>query len=197
MDLNAYWTPGPVVMALLKHERLPEPVWEPACGSGQIAALLRLWGYAVIATDRQGYGYHGQAATMDFFADGPAFTVGSIATNPPWEGIGRWVKRCCQLLPERAALLLPASGLGDVYNPHLTAGSALGLARVIHVGRPVFTRAATGGPFTPKTNVCWFVLARGHRGDAVIHDEADAAGRRPGPTAFSVMPQPPSSIVRS
>lgn len=178
MDPNAFWTPGHLVMTLLNYETLPQPIWEPACGTGQIASLLSVWGFEVLATDHYDYGYQGQNATLDFFTCDPGVEIGSIVTNPPWLAIGRWVERCCQLKPRKIALLLPHNGLGDVYSRSLGQGTDLWPSRIIRLGRPWFTQAATGRPFRPRFDVFWFVLSRGHTGDAVV---TDGTAWRPAP----------------
>jgi|SRR5262245_24716668 len=48
---DCYDTPPVAVHALLKVERLPHRIWEPACGTGNIVAVLRSVGHDVIATD--------------------------------------------------------------------------------------------------------------------------------------------------
>ncbi len=65
-------------------ERIAGPVWEPACGDGRIAEVLRdLYGVPVIGTDLidRGYGEGGR----DFLAEQDLLAP-VIVTNPPYVG---------------------------------------------------------------------------------------------------------------
>ena len=44
-------TPQEAVLALLRVERLPHRIWEPACGPGAIVKVLRAAGHDVVAAD--------------------------------------------------------------------------------------------------------------------------------------------------
>ena len=54
--LDLYETPDVAVKALLRVERLPYVIWEPAAGRGAIVRVLRDYGHAVIASDIHDYG---------------------------------------------------------------------------------------------------------------------------------------------
>ena len=53
---DLYETPPVAVAALLRHERLPHRLWEPACGHGNIVKVLRAAGHEVIGSDLVDYG---------------------------------------------------------------------------------------------------------------------------------------------
>lgn len=53
---DLYETPDVAVHALLRVEKLPEVIWEPACGPGRIVNVLRTAGHKVYATDLVNYG---------------------------------------------------------------------------------------------------------------------------------------------
>lgn len=78
-----YPTPGWVTACLLRHVRFRGAVWEPCCGDGAIARVLREHRYAVVASDaaERGFGLGG----VDFFActDFPP-GCGAMVTNPPY-----------------------------------------------------------------------------------------------------------------
>src|SRR6516162_8818181 len=62
---DLYETPDVAVEALLRVERLPHRIWEPAAGRGAIVrVLLRRAGHAVIASDVADYGF-----PLDFVRD--------------------------------------------------------------------------------------------------------------------------------
>ena len=83
-EANDYYpTPGWVTACLLRHVRFRGAVWEPCCGDGAIARVLREHRYAVVASDaaERGFGLGG----VDFFActDFPP-GCGAMVTNPPY-----------------------------------------------------------------------------------------------------------------
>ena len=55
--LDLYETPPCATEALLRVERLPHWVWEPAAGRGAIVNVLRAHGHAAIASDIVDYGF--------------------------------------------------------------------------------------------------------------------------------------------
>src|SRR5262249_60564735 len=54
--LDLYETPDVAVEALLRVEKIPQRIWEPAAGKGAIVRVLRGHGHAVIASDIYDYG---------------------------------------------------------------------------------------------------------------------------------------------
>lgn len=82
---NFYPTPPEATRALLSVETFDAPIWEPACGKGHIAKVLRSEGHEVIATDLNDWGYG--AAGVDFllaYAGSIAPRARHIITNPPY-----------------------------------------------------------------------------------------------------------------
>lgn len=91
-DLDYSPTPPWATRALLEHvfphlERRGhskfQGAWEPACGEGHIAEVLREYFPRVLATDIHDYGYQDRLA--DFLACGPQPNADWIITNPPFE----------------------------------------------------------------------------------------------------------------
>jgi hypothetical protein len=67
---DLYETPDVAVHALMRVEKLPHRVWEPACGRGAIVRVLRAAGHTVVATDLVDYSSpdqdeHGVDFTME------------------------------------------------------------------------------------------------------------------------------------
>jgi len=77
-----YPTPNWATEALLKHEHFTGDIWEPACGAGHMAEVLKRYGHKVIATDlyHRGYGRSGYDFTEFNLVD----EVDNIITNPPF-----------------------------------------------------------------------------------------------------------------
>ena len=78
-----YPTPAWVTEALLASVTLRGPVWEPCCGDGAMARVLKEQGHAIVASDLvdRGFGRPG----VDFLA-AQEFPEGcrSMITNPPY-----------------------------------------------------------------------------------------------------------------
>lgn len=77
-----YATSPEAVSQLLSKEKFAPRIWEPACGKGHIAEVLRSAGYEVLATDLidRGYGI----PRRDFLLEVTPFD-GDIITNPPYK----------------------------------------------------------------------------------------------------------------
>lgn len=108
---DAYFTPSWVTQCLVKAvELVPYPqrrnqvVWEPACGDGAIAEVLRHAGYEVCASDIADYGYNFGTAGVDFFAattPGNDYQLGAIVTNPPFDLALPFIRRALELTAPR------------------------------------------------------------------------------------------------
>ena len=94
--LDLYSTPPVAVEALLRVERLPHKLWEPAAGRGAIVNVLRDHGHAVIASDVFDYG--GLHFVDDFLAT-PKMPAGTeaIVTNPPFKVVEPFVAHALEL----------------------------------------------------------------------------------------------------
>ena len=142
---DLYETPAVAVKALLRHERLPHRLWEPACGPGNIVNVLRAAGHEVIGSDLVDYGDPTHFYRRDFLLERKAPDgCEGIVTNPPFK-----------LAEEFVAHALDLSSAGDVVAPRLSWRASAaprilegrGLAR-IHVFRnrfPMMHRARMGG----------------------------------------------------
>ena len=78
-------TPEECTVAFLKAEQahIPQVVWEPACGNGALAEVLRATGRTVICTDLYDRGCPDSQSGMDFFEQTtPKATA--VVTNTPW-----------------------------------------------------------------------------------------------------------------
>lgn len=77
-----YRTPPVATQALVDAVDLSGTTWEPACGDGIMAEVLRGHGREVVATDLhdRGYGTGG----IDFLTHEPDFEFDHVVTNPPF-----------------------------------------------------------------------------------------------------------------
>lgn len=85
--LDPYFTPVEATMSLLHVERgkIPQHIWEPAAGEGNIASYLTSKGYDVIATDIKDYGYKDCKPNVDYLSAELPEGVEGIITNPPYK----------------------------------------------------------------------------------------------------------------
>lgn len=98
-----YPTPANAVEALMKAEKLPQDIWECACGDGAISKPLIAAGHNVISTDLNdwGYGKSGVDFLMEYKPLAPA-----VVTNPPYKMANEFVIKCMDMkLPYFAMLL--------------------------------------------------------------------------------------------
>jgi hypothetical protein len=167
--LDLYETPPGAVRALLRAERLPHGIWEPAAGRGAIVNVLRDSGHAVIASDIFDYGF-----PLHFVGDFLEQTetpkgCGCLLTNPPYRIINKFIERALDLSPMVVMLarlaLLESGGRTEILERR-------GLARV-YVFRdrlPMMHRDGWAGPrSTSATAFAWFLWDRVHRGPATFH----------------------------
>src|SRR5215468_535558 len=91
---DLYETPAVAVEALLRVLALPSgAIWEPACGRGAIANVLRAHGHRVVCSDLINYDTDPTAIYgVDFLktTELPA-DVGCILTNPPFKLINKFI----------------------------------------------------------------------------------------------------------
>lgn len=167
---DLYETPDVAVHALLRVEKLPPIIWEPACGPGRIVNVLRGAGHMVYATDLVDYGCPESEHGYDFLMErSPEFAVGAIVTNPPFKLAGEFVAHALTLCPKVIMLLRLAFMESERRTPILDSGH---LARV-HVFRkrlPMMHRAGWEGR---KSNsgmaFAWFVWDQAHKGPTELH----------------------------
>ena len=94
--LDLYETPPVAVRALLKVERIPHSVWEPACGGGSIVRVLEAAGHHVVATDIM--------TGINFLACWTPCAE-AIVTNPPYRLAAQFAAHAIRLYPYVAMLL--------------------------------------------------------------------------------------------
>jgi hypothetical protein len=165
---DVYETPPEAVQALLRVERLPQRVWEPACGPGSIVEALRNRGHSVRATDLIDYGCPDSESRIDFLMELNAGDAEAIVTNPPFKLAAEFVQHGLALVPVVIMLLRLAFLESERRSEILDRGR---LARV-HVFRerlPMMHRHGWNGPkSTSQVPYAWFVWNRDHRGPATI-----------------------------
>lgn len=96
-----YRTPPDVTLALLNflenqgHMDTSYTIWEPACGTGEMAEVMKEKGYSVFCTDRYPTGY-GNPIAMDFLVSYlPEFDW--IITNPPFSMAEEFIRHAREM----------------------------------------------------------------------------------------------------
>jgi hypothetical protein len=142
---DLYETPACAVEALLRVERLPHRLWEPAAGRGAIANVLRDRGHAVIASDIVDYGF-----PLHFVADFlamkyPLASCSTIITNPPYRDADRFVRHALDLVPH-VHLLLRLAFLESVRRTDILERRGLCAVHVFRNRLPFMHRDGWSGP---------------------------------------------------
>ena len=88
-----YPTPKEVTIALLKHLNIPidSTIWEPACGDGRMAEVMKEMGYKVISSDLNDMGY---GSTGIDYLNADMVECDWIITNPPFKISVDFIKKC-------------------------------------------------------------------------------------------------------
>lgn len=165
---DIYQTPPQAVHALLRCEKLPQIIWEPACGSGNIVKVLRDAGHKVVATDLNPCdgGIGGiNFLTTDLYKQIP---VQAVVTNPPFKSAAKFIERGLALAP--LVIVLLRLGFYES-NRRTKLLEESGLVR-IHVFRnrlPFMHREGWEGPKAASAIAfAWFVFSREHKGPTII-----------------------------
>jgi hypothetical protein len=165
---DLYETPACAVEALLRVERLPHWIWEPAAGRGAIVKVLRDHGHAAIASDIIDYGF-----PLHFVADFLTVTkvpVGTecILTNPPFKLIGSFVAHALDLCP-RVIMLARLAFLETESRTEILESRGLRRVYIFRNRLPMMHRDGWAGPrASSAVPFAWFCWDSGYRGPTVI-----------------------------
>lgn len=161
-----YPTPPAGTRALLAVERFDGPIWEPACGEGDMARVLESAGYTVISTDliNRGYGESRVDFLMQWQARAP-----NIVTNPPFKHAEAFVRKALDLTTGKVAILARLAWLEGKARRELF--EATPLARVwVFAGRLGFDRGqlASDEKAGGMIAFAWLVWEHGHTGPPAL-----------------------------
>lgn len=160
--LDFYPTPPCATQALLAVEKFAGAIWEPACGTGDMARVLAEAGHEVIATDLvdRGYGEGGCDFMMEWVPRAP-----HIVTNPPFSWAVQFVDRALQLTTGKVAMFLRLAFLeGQVrgrWFPTTPLARVYIMSRRVPIGKGrLLEEDEKAGPLA----FAWFVWEHGHTG---------------------------------
>lgn len=109
-----YPTPAWATRALMREETFVGNIWEPACGNGAMAKVIKEFGYNVYAADLydRGYGLTG----VDFLTtEGP---FDNVVTNPPYVMAGDFVAHATDHTIGKVCMFLRLAFLEGVERYH-------------------------------------------------------------------------------
>lgn len=165
---DLYDTPPEAVHALLKVEKLPGTVWEPACGVGNIVRVLRDRGHQVFATDLNPRGCPDSFDRIDFLMPVKC-ECQAIVTNPPYQLAEEFVRRALERAPLVIMLLRLAFFESEKRSDILEGRHAPARIHAFAKRLPMMHRAGWEGR---KANsgmaFAWFVWSADHRGPTTI-----------------------------
>jgi hypothetical protein len=174
-DPQVYETPPEAVFALMGVEALPDTIWEPACGSGQIVDVLRESGRIVVASDIRETDCE-YSHTRDFMRCEQvpgAQKVQAIVTNPPFSMMsdGSWLEKSLEFVND-VYLLGRVNVLAGVRRTNMIEKRGLRRIYVFRERLPMMHKAgfleAGGKPSTSTIDFAWFCWRKGYRGLAAV-----------------------------
>jgi len=128
------------------------PIWEPACGTGNLVNVLRKHGHKVLGTD--------VSTGNNFFYRKPPMQRYIHVTNPPYSLKYPWIQRC-YALGQPFALLVPVETMGSQKAQVWTQKFGVELMflwRRVNFIMPY--AGATGSAQFPVMWMCWNLLPR-------------------------------------
>lgn len=170
--LEYYKTPAVAAKALLAIEgdRIPQNVWEPACGDGAIAIWLQGSGRNVMATDIADRGYGARHDFLGEYMTPLGAKARGIVTNPPFSLAREFVDRSFHYSGiHYVAMLLRLSFLESQTRKSWFEANPPARVLVSSTRLPMMHREGyTGKKSTSTTAHAWFVWLRGHNEEPVI-----------------------------
>jgi len=167
---DLYETPAVAVHALLANDNVPMSVWEPACGPGAIARVLRGAGRRVLATDLVDYASPDQDHFgWDFLLERQLPPgIDAIITNPPFKNGNEFVVRALEVCP-RVYMLLRLAFIESARRSAILDGGHLSRVLVFSNRLPMMHRAGQGITAVDKQTsssmaFAWFIWDRAHKG---------------------------------
>lgn len=97
-----YPTPPDCARSLLRHIEAPYHIWEPACGTGEMAKEMEGEGHEVISSDKVDRGYGFQCD----FLEAVLPLTDCVVTNPPFKLAEAFIRKCKDLEIRLFAFLL-------------------------------------------------------------------------------------------
>jgi hypothetical protein len=160
-EANDFYPTHPgATKALLSVEQFDGPIWEPACGEGDITRVLEDAGYTVISSDLvdRSFGDTRRDFLMEWQPQAP-----NVITNPPFKLASEFIEKALQLTTGKVAMFLRLAFLEGVERGTLFPGQPL--ARVWVMSRRVpMWRGEVRDEIGSLMAMAWFVWEHGYTG---------------------------------
>lgn len=164
-DFYPTW-PG-ATEALLRVETFDGPVWEPACGEGDMSRVLEAAGYTVISSDLVDRGYG--ETRIDFLMEHQS-RAPNIITNPPFGLAKEFVDRALILSSGKVAMFLRLAFLEGIergsWFPFTPLARVYVMSRRVPMQRGRLKQAGDGHG---SIAFAWFVWDPQHKGPPSLH----------------------------
>ena len=166
---DCYPTAPEAVWALLAVETIPNIVWDPCCGPGNIVRELRRADRTVFASDLVDYGCPDSQSGVDFLLVWQAPPgVQCIVSNPPYKLGAHFVEHALRLCPV-VVMLLRLAFLESERRTQILDNGKLARVRLFKRRLPMMHRLGWNGPkATSQVPYAWFVWKEGYTGPIVI-----------------------------
>jgi hypothetical protein len=161
--LDCYPSPPEAVASLiwLEGHRIPQVVWEPAAGFGNIVTPLRESGRVVYASDIENYGFELDYGVADYLTTLPPWDTETIVTNPPFRLAEEFLAKSLTEAPY-VAYLLRVQWLEGIERMAMFKACPPSRIWVSSRRLPMMHRAGYTGPkSTSNTCFAWFIFQRG------------------------------------
>ena len=176
-EQNDYYATQPkAVKLLLDNENFSDIVWEPACGGGHIADVLKERGYNLRVSDIVDRGYPETEVTDFLSITGNCINSYDIITNPPYKYAKEFVEKSLELSTDgtKIAMFLKLQFLEGQARKELFLTNP---PKVVYVSSSRLGCAKNGefrvgkdGELMIESAVAyaWFVWEKGFNGNTVI-----------------------------
>ena len=173
---NDYYATQPkAVKVLLDNENFSDIVWEPACGGGHMADVLKDYGYNVKVSDIIDRGYP-ETEIVDFLSVRNIRNYYDIITNPPYKYAKEFVEKSLEIseVGTKIAMFLKLQFLEGQARKELFLTNP---PKVVYVSSSRLGCAKNGefkvgkdGELAIESAVAyaWFVWEKGFTGDTII-----------------------------
>ncbi len=167
-DKDFYETPVVATAALLRVEKLPLIIWEPAAGNGAIVRVLRAAGHDVVTSDIVERDF-----SLGFVADfltvpRVPYGVETIITNPPYRWAELFVDKALRVCP-KVIMLLRLAFLESEKRSYILEGRGLKHIYVFRNRLPMMHREGWEGPKASSGMAfAWYVWDRNWKGSTTI-----------------------------
>lgn len=166
---NDYYATSPkAAEMLLDLERFDKCIWEPACGEGHIAKVLKSHNHIVKCTDLidRGFGEGG----VDFLKSQDKWD-GDIITNPPYKYAKEFVEKALALVPNHSKVamflkiqFLEGKGRRELLEKYPPKCVYVSSSRLKCARNGIFEEVERSGAMC----YAWFVWEKGFKGEPVI-----------------------------